>query len=71
MYPLAYKEPLVRTHEAQVAFDRVKDIMCSDLVLRLPRQHKLFQIYSYSSVGALVIVLCLIDPIDKKSHPCA
>ncbi len=71
MYPLAYQEPFLWTPEAQVAFDRVKDIMCSDLVLRLPRQGELFQIYSDASAGALGVVLCQIDPIDKKSHPCA
>ena len=58
MYPLAYKEPFEWTPEAQVAFDRVKDIMCSDLILRLPRQGEPFQIYSDASAGALGVVLC-------------
>ena len=71
LFHIAYDDPFRWTSEAQVAFDRVKDIMCSDLVLRLPRQGELFQIYSDASAGALGVVLCQIDPIDKKSHPCA
>ena len=66
-----YKEPFRWTPEAQVAFERIKDIMCSDLILRLPRQGEPFQIYSDASAGAVGVVLCQIDPIDGKSHPCA
>ena len=71
MFNAAYKEPFKWTEEAQISFDKVKDIMCSDLILRLPRQGEPFQIYSDASAGALGVVLCQIDPIDKKSHPCA
>ena len=45
--------------------------MCSDLILRLPRQGEPFQIYSDASAGAVGVVLCQLDPIDGKSHPCA
>ena len=71
MFNVAYKEPFRWTNEAQTSFEKVKEIMCSDLVLRLPRQGELFQIYSDASAGALGVVLCQIDPVDKKSHPCA
>ena len=71
MYTVANTEPFVWTPEAQIAFDKVKEIMCSDLVLRLPRQGEPFQIYSDASAGAIGVVLCQIDPIDKLSHPCA
>ena len=68
---VAYNEPFHWTDKAQIAFDKIKDIMCSDLVLRLPRQGELFQIYSDASAGALGVALCQIDPIDKRPHPCA
>ena len=71
MYSVANKEPFVWTPEAQKSFEKIKDIMCSDLVLRLPRQGEPFQIYSDASAGAIGVVLCQIDPVDKKSHPCA
>ena len=71
MYTVANLEPFEWTNEAQLAFEKVKEIMCSDLVLRLPRQGEPFQIYSDASAGALGVVLCQIDPIDNKSHPCA
>ena len=71
MFDVAYKEPFEWTSEAQKAFENVKDIMCSDLILRLPRQGETFQMYTDASAGALGVVLCQIDPIDKKSHPCA
>ena len=71
MYTAANKEPFVWTDEAQKAFERLKEIMCSDLILRLPRQGEPFQLYSDASAGAIGVVLCQIDPVDKKSHPCA
>ena len=71
MYTVANTEPFVWTTEAHKAFDRVKEIMCSDLVIRLPRQGEPFQLYSDASAGAIGVVLCQIDPVDKKSHPCA
>jgi len=71
MYNAANVEPFVWTAEAQKSFENLKDIMCSDLVLRLPRQGEPFQLYSDASAGAIGVVLCQIDPIDKKSHPCA
>ena len=71
MFNVAYAEHFKWTQDAQDAFEEVKDIMCSDLVLRLPRQGEPFQIYSDASAGALGVVLCQIDPVDKKSHPCA
>ena len=71
MFNVAYTEPFRWNEEAQKSFERVKEIMCSDLVLRLPRQGEPFQIYSDASAGALGVVLCQIDPVDGKSHPCA
>ena len=71
MFNVAYAEPFKWTAAAQASFERVKEIMCSDLVLRLPRQGEPFQIYSDASAGALGVVLCQIDPKDGKSHPCA
>ena len=71
MYDAANKDPFVWTPEAQKAFERIKEIMCSDLILRLPRQGEPFQLYSDASAGAIGVVLCQIDPVDKKSHPCA
>jgi len=71
MYNVANIEPFVWNNEAQKSFEQLKDVMCSDLVLRLPRQGEPFQMYSDASAGAVGVVLCQIDPIDKKSHPCA
>ncbi len=71
MYDVANTEPFVWSEKALKSFDELKDIMCSDLVLRLPWQGEPFQMYSDASAGALGVVLCQIDPIDKKSHPCA
>ncbi len=71
MYDVANKDPFVWTPEAQKAFERIKEIMCSDLILRLPRQGQPFQLYSDASAGAIGVVLCQVDPVDKKSHPCA
>ena len=71
MYTVAHSEPFQWNNEAQKSFEKLKEIMCSDLVLRLPRQGEPFQIYSDASAGAIGVVLCQIDPIDKKSHPCA
>jgi hypothetical protein len=71
MYTVANTEPFVWTDAAQKSFENLKEIMCSDLVLRLPRQGEPFQMYTDASAGAIGVVLCQIDPIDKKSHPCA
>ena len=71
MYAVANTEPFVWTRLAQDSFVRLKEVMCSDTVLRLPRQGEPFQIYSDASAGAIGVVLCQIDPVDKKSHPCA
>ena len=71
MYNVANIEPFVWNDEAQKSFEQLKDIMCSDLVLRLPRQGEPFQMYSDASAGAIGVVLCQIDPVDGKSHPCA
>ena len=71
MYTVANAEPFIWTTAAQKSFEELKEIMCSDLVLRLPRQGEPFQMYSDASAGAIGVVLCQIDPIDKKSHPCA
>ena len=71
MYDVANADPFVWSDKAQKSFDELKEIMCSDLVLRLPRQGEPFQMYSDASAGAVGVVLCQIDPIDKKSHPCA
>ncbi len=71
MYAVANTEPFVWTKSAQDSFERLKEVMCSDTVLRLPRQGEPFQIYSDASAGAIGVVLCQIDPVDKKSHPCA
>jgi hypothetical protein len=71
MYTVANTEPFVWTDTAQKSFENLKEIMCSDLVLRLPRQGEPFQMYTDASAGAIGVVLCQIDPIDKKSHPCA
>ena len=71
MYDVAKVEPFLWNDKAQKSFEELKDVMCSDLVLRLPRQGEPFQMYSDASAGAIGVVLCQIDPIDKKSHPCA
>ena len=71
MYSVANIEPFVWNDSAQKSFEELKEIMCSDLVLRLPRQGEPFQMYSDASAGAIGVVLCQIDPVDKKSHPCA
>ena len=71
MYNVANIEPFVWNDGAQKSFEELKDIMCSDLVLRLPRQGEPFQMYSDASAGAIGVVLCQIDPVDGKSHPCA
>ena len=71
MYAVANTEPFVWTDLAHTSFVRLKEVMCSDTVLRLPRQGEPFQIYSDASAGAIGVVLCQIDPVDKKSHPCA
>ena len=71
MYAVANTEPFVWTDLAHDSFVRLKEAMCSDTVLRLPRQGEPFQIYSDASAGAIGVVLCQMDPVDKKSHPCA
>jgi len=71
LHDVAYAESFVWTEAAQKAFEELKDTMCSALSLRMPRQGELFQMYSDASAGAIGVVLCQIDPADKKSHPCA
>ncbi len=66
MYTVANTEPFVWNSDAQKSFEQLKDVMCSDLVLRLPRQGEPFQMYSDASAGAIGVVLCQTDPIDKK-----
>ena len=71
IYEVAHKDPFRWTSEAIKAFNDLKDAMCSDNVLRLPRQGEPFHMYSDASYGALGVVLCQLDPVDKKLHPCA
>jgi len=71
MYEVANKEPFYWTEEAQKSFEKIKEMMSSDMALRLPRQGEPFQLYSDASFGAIGVVLCQKDPADGKSHPCA
>ena len=59
------------TDFAQQAFDLLKEAMCSDPVLKLPRPELPYIMYSDASHRALGVVLCQIDPDDGKEHPCA
>ena len=71
MHDVAKTEPFEWTEKAQQAFEELKEAMCSDTVLRMPRQGEVFQLYTDASHIAIGAVLCQIDPKDKKSHPCA
>jgi len=71
MHDVAKLEPFEWTNKAQEAFEALKEAMCSDTVLRMPRQGEVFQLYTDASHIAIGAVLCQIDPQDKKSHPCA
>ena len=71
MHDVAKLEPFEWTEKAQEAFEALKEAMCSDTVLRMPRQGEVFQLYTDASHIAIGAVLCQIDPVDKKSHPCA
>jgi len=71
MHDVAKAEPFKWNEEAQKAFEALKEAMCSDTVLRMPRQGEVFQLYTDASHIAIGAVLCQVDPIDKKSHPCA
>ena len=71
MHDVAKTDPFEWTDKAQEAFEALKEAMCSDTVLRMPRQGETFQLYTDASHIAIGAVLCQIDPIDKKSHPCA
>jgi len=71
MHDVAKIEPFEWTDKAQKAFDALKEAICSDTVLRMPRQGEVFQLYTDASHIAIGAVLCQIYPIDKKSHPCA
>ncbi len=71
MHDVAKAEPFKWNEEAQKAFEALKEAMCSDTVLRMPRQGEVFQLYTDASHIAIGAVLCQVDPTDKKSHPCA
>jgi len=71
MHDVAKLEPFEWTDKAQEAFEALKEAMCSDTVLRMPRQGEVFQLYTDASHIAIGAVLCQVDPQDKKSHPCA
>ena len=65
------KEPFIWTEAAEEAFQGLKEALCSEAVLRLPRQGEPFTVYTDASWGSLGCVLCQVDPVDKKLHPCA
>jgi len=46
MHDAAKKEPFEWTEIAQKAFEELKEAMCSDTVLRMPRQGEVFQLYT-------------------------
>jgi len=71
IYEVANQEPFIWTKEANAAFVQLKEAMCSDIVLRMPRQGEPFHMYSDASWGALGVVLCQVDPKDGQQHPCA
>ena len=68
---LSKKEPFCWTPAAELAFVRLKEALCSDSVLRLPRQTEPFTVFTDASWTSLGCVLCQKDPIDGKLHPCA
>jgi len=71
IYEAANAEVFAWTEAADIAFNELKRIMCSEPVLRMPRQGEPFHMYSDASHGALGVVLCQKDPIDGHLHPCA
>ena len=60
----------VWTKEAQEAFEFVKGILCSDLVIRMPVQGKPFILHTDASHIAVGVVLSQIDD-EGIEHPCA
>ena len=66
------KEPFIWTESAEIAFNELKDALCStDAVLRLPRVQDPFVLHTDASWGCLGGVLSQKDPVDGKLHPCA
>ncbi|MFN9941846.1 MAG: RNase H-like domain-containing protein, partial [bacterium] len=49
MHDVAKLEPFEWTDKAQGAFEALKEAMCSDTVLRMPRQGEVFQLYTDAS----------------------
>jgi hypothetical protein len=66
MHDVAKLEPFEWTDKAQVAFEALKEAMCSDTVLRMPRQGEVFQLYTDASHIAIGAVLCQIDLRTRK-----
>ena len=71
IHGVIHAETFEWTHFAQEAFELLKEAMCSEPVLKMPRQELPFIMYSDASHRALGVVLCQIDPDDGKEHPCA
>jgi hypothetical protein len=71
MDDVAKVEPFKWNEKAQEAFEALKEAMCSDTVLTMPRRGEVFQLYTDASHIAIGAVLCQIDLLDKKCHPCA
>ena len=71
IYEVSKQEYFKWTPEADRAFNELKEVMCSDLVLRLPRQGEPFTVYTDASWGACGAVLTQKDPVDGQLHPCA
>ncbi len=49
MHDVAKTDPFEWTDKAQEAFEALKEAMCSDTVLRMPRQGETFQLYTDAS----------------------
>ena len=64
------KESFVWTPAAQKSFEEVKQMLCSDLVLRMPVQGRPFILHTDASHTAIGVVLSQIDD-EKQEHPCA
>jgi hypothetical protein len=71
IYEVSKAEVFIWTSEAEKAFNDLKEAMCSDLILRLPRQGEPFTVYTDASWSACGAVLAQKDPVDQKLHPCA
>ena len=71
IYDAANAEEFCWSNLADKAMQELKDILCSDVVLRLPRQGEPFILYTDACHSALGVVLCQVDPADKLEHPCA